>query len=105
RVLRRIRASVEQTTRSLQPALGNAFLCTERGTVPREPDGHASRRSLIAALAVGTEGALARVEHDLGEIEPPCGEAETFERLRRFLHRQQVLENAVRLRPIALIQR
>ena len=93
--------AVQQSARALQPAFGDALFAAERGAVPGEPDRDASGRRLIAALAIGAKRALARIEDDLGEVEPPGREAETFERLRRFLNGEQPLEGALRLLPLA----
>src|SRR6185503_17860227 len=99
-----VRASVEQAARPLQPALGDAFFSAEGGTVPGEPDGDAGRGILIAAVTIGAEGALTRVEHDLAAIEPPRGEAEAFERLRDLLDRQDAFERPLCVRPRTCVQ-
>src|SRR5206468_2757032 len=83
RVLRRLALSVEQTSGALEPALRHTFFAAEGGAVPADPDGEAGGRYHVAAAAVCTVGALARGEHDVGEVQPPCGEAETLERLER----------------------
>jgi hypothetical protein len=50
-------------------------------------------------LTIGAKRALARIEDDLGEVEPPGRKAQTFERLRRFFNGEQPLERALRLLP------
>ena len=58
----------------------------------------------VAAAAVGAIGALARIEHDVREVEPPRRQAETFERFRRFLDRQRPFEGVLRLLPGARLE-
>jgi len=43
-------------------------------------------------LTIGAKRALARIEDDFGEVEPPGRKAQTFERLRRFFNGEQSLE-------------
>jgi hypothetical protein len=71
----------------LQPSVGHAPFTAKGGTVPRDPDGDARRRDLIATAAVPTIGALARVEYDVCQVEPPGGKTEPFERFRRLFDR------------------
>ena len=100
----RVRPSIEQAARPLQPAFGNTFLSAKGGTVPCEPDGDPGRSILIIAVAIGAEGALTRVEDDLAAIEPPSREPETFERLGDLLDRQDAFEGLLRIRPCACVQ-
>ena len=54
---------------------------------------------MIAAAAIRAERALARIEDDLGQVQPPRRQAQTFECFRCFLDREQSLEGLLRLRP------
>ena len=98
-VLRRVGLSFQQPARALEPAFGDTLFAAERGAVPGDPDCDAGGRRVIAAAAIGTKGALARIEDDLGEVEPPRRQAQTFERFGRLLDRQQPFEGFLRLRP------
>lgn len=89
----------------LVSGVGDAFFTAEGGAVPANPDRDARGRHLIAAVAVGAIGALARIEHDVREVEPPRGEAEALQRFRCFLDRQRTFERALRLLPGARVQR
>ena len=73
---RGIRIGLEKAARALKPAVADRALAAERPVVPGQPHRDARRRRLIAALQIQAVGALARVEHRLGEIEPPSGQSE-----------------------------
>ena len=75
---------LEQTPRALQPAVGHGVLAAKRPVVPREPDRDARGAARSPRSQIQAVGALARVEHHVGEIEPPGGQPEPFERLGRF---------------------
>ena len=68
---------------------------------PRPADRDARRRRLIAPAAIGAERALARIEDDFGQVQPPRRQAQTFERFRRFLDREQAFEDLLCLLPRA----
>ena len=104
-VLGSIGQALEETPRPLQPAVGHRLLAAERRRVPRQPHRQSRRAQAVAALAIAAVGALARVEHDVGKIEPPRREAKTFERLGTFLQPQHVFERLVRGFPLAVRQR
>ena len=55
-------------------------------------------------MTIGAKRALARIEDDLGEVEPPGRKTQTFEPLRRFFNGEQPLERALRLLPGAGVQ-
>ena len=103
-VFRRIGLASSRRRARCEPAVGDACFAAEGGAVPGQPDRHAGGRALVAAAAVGAIGALARIEHHLREVEPPGRQAETFERLRRFLNGEQPLEGALRVLPLASVQ-
>ena len=67
--------------RPLEPAVRNRLLAAERRRIPGEPHGHPRRAQAIVALAIEAIRAFADVEDDVGQIEPPGGEPQTFERL------------------------
>ena len=94
-----VRLPFQQAARALEPALGDAFFAPERGTVPCDPDGDPGGRQLIAAAAVRAIRALAGIEHDGRQIEPPRRQAEAFERFRRFLGLHRPFEGLERLLP------
>jgi hypothetical protein len=100
-MLHGLRLPIEQTTRALQPAFGHTVFPTERGAVPGDPDRNPGGWQHLATIAIGEIRPLPRIEHDLGKIEPPGGDAEPFERLRCRLARQCPLEGELRLQPIA----
>ncbi len=96
---------LEQPARALQPAVRHGALTAERPAVGREPHRHTCGAELIAGRKKETIGALARVEHDVAEIEPPRGEAQSFERVSRLALAERRLERVASLRPRAARQR
>src|SRR6266850_3216801 len=99
RMLRRFGLPVEQPAGTVKPSPRDTFFAAERGAVPRDPDGDPRGRHQIAAVAILAIGTLPRIEDDAGEVEPPRGEAETLQCLRRLLGRQCALEGVLRLLP------
>ena len=73
--------ALEEPMRPLQPAVRNRLLAPERRRIPGDPDRHPRRAQAVVALAIDAIRAFADVEHDVGQIEPPGGEPEAFERL------------------------
>jgi hypothetical protein len=76
----------------LQPPVRNRLLAPERRRIPGEPEGHPRCPQAIVALTIDAIRAFADVEHDVGQIEPPGGEPQTFERLGIFLGLQRLFE-------------
>ena len=105
RMFRRFRLTFEETPRTLQPPLRHAFFTAEGGAVPRDPDGNTGGGDVVAAAAIAPERAFARVEDDVGAIEPPGGQAEAFERFRRLFDLQRALERALCVRPCSRLER
>ena len=99
-MLGRWRLILEQPARTLQPAGRDRLLAAKRRRVPCEPHGHTRRGRSIVLFVIEAIGPLARIEHDVGEIEPPCGEPKPFERFAGLLGRQRGLECAPGLFPI-----
>ncbi len=93
------RQILEQPPRALQPAVRDRVFTAERPAVPREVDGDTRGAGAIVALAVQAVRTFTRVEEDLGKIEPPRRDAETFERFRTFAQGQRGLERGACLGP------
>jgi hypothetical protein len=105
RVLSGDRFPVEQTTRALKPPVGNGVLAAKGPAIPRQPHRHASRRTPVVARDIRAIGALSGIEHDVGEIEPPGGKAEAFERFGNFLDEKDRVERFACLGPRAASER
>jgi len=60
--------------------------------IPGEPHGYSSGSRSIVLFVIPAIRALARVEHDVGQIEPPRRKPETFERLARVFNGERRLE-------------
>ena len=61
----------EQAPRALQPSVRHRVLAAKRPAVPGQPDGHAGGIAVSPAIEIQPVRALACVEHDICEIEPP----------------------------------
>ena len=79
---------LEQASRALQPSAGHRLFTPKCQMVPRKPHGDSRGRDTIVLFTVNTIGTLARIEHDICRVEPPCRKAKTLQRLRRFVNRQ-----------------
>ena len=97
--------SVQQPMSPLQPPVRNRLLAPERRRIPGEPDGHPRCPQAIVALTIDAIRAFADVEHDVGQIEPPGGEPQTFERLGIFLGLQRQFEREAGRLPVATTKR
>jgi hypothetical protein len=73
------RSAHEGSPSALQPPVGHSVFATERPVVPREPHGDPGRRSTVAIRQIQAIRTLARIEDNVGEIEPPAGGGESFE--------------------------
>src|SRR4029077_13277038 len=104
RELRNLSVALEQAPRALQPTIGDGVLAPEGPVVPSHPDGDSRRAHGVLAILIQAVSSLPYVEHDGGEIEPPGGDAEPFERLRRLLLRYRALERLARFRPGATFE-
>src|SRR6185436_11534556 len=103
--LRARRLALEQTTRALEPAVGDGVLAAERPAVPGQPHRHARRRGPLAALLIELVRALPRLEHHVGIVQPPGGGAEAFERFGGFLFVERSLKGLARFDPRAAFER
>jgi hypothetical protein len=90
---------LEQPASALQPAAGHGVLAAEGPVIPGQPDGDPGRAGGVIAFAVKAERPLARVEHDVREIQPPRRQAQPLERLRRFAGGERGVERRARLGP------
>ncbi len=98
-VFRAVGLSFEQAARALDPAVGDAGFAAKGSAVPRNPDRHAACRHHVAAVAVGLVGALARIEDDGRQVQPPRSQAEPFQGFRRLLGREGPFERLPGLQP------
>jgi hypothetical protein len=80
-------------------------LAAKSPAVPGEPDGDTACRRHLATLDVDAVRALARVKDEVGEIEPPRGGAEAFERFRTVTQANRVFEGVAGLLPGAARER
>ena len=101
----RIRTALQEPMSPLEPPVRNRLLAPERRRVPGEPDGHPRRSQAVVALTIDAIRAFADVEHDVGQIEPPGGEPQTFERLGIFLGLQRQFEREAGRLPVATTKR
>src|SRR6476646_10681632 len=101
----RIRTVRQQPMSPLQPPVRNRLLAPERGRIPGEPEGHPRCPQAIVALTIDAIRAFADVAHDLGQVEPPGGEPQTFERLRILLGLQRQFEREAGRLPVATTKR
>jgi hypothetical protein len=83
-ILRYIVLANEEPARALEPSRRDGEIATKGEVVPNEPDRDARRATRVVPFAIQRVGALARVEGERGFVEPPRGEAEVLEGLRRF---------------------
>ena len=100
-----VRTALQQPMGPLEPAVRDRLLAAERRGVPGEPDGHPRRAQAVVALAIDAIRAFADVEHDVGQIEPPGGEPEPFERLGSLLVLQRPFEREAGRLPVAATKR
>lgn len=96
-----VAGALEQRAGPLEPAAGDGVLAAEGPRVPGEPDGGAGGGGTVAAVAVQSVRALARVKDDVGEIEPPAGKPEPLESFRTLARGQRPLERGARVAPRA----
>ncbi len=93
------RMMLQKAARPLQPAIGNRMLSPESPGVPRQPHGHARRPRVIALAKIQTISTLSRIENEVGEIEPPRSDSQTFQRFRCFTIAECMLESRTRVHP------
>ena len=105
RMFCRIRKTLQQAMCPLQPPVRNCLLAPERRRVPGEPDGHPRRSEAVVAFTIQAVRAFAGVEHDVGQVEPPGGQAQTFERLGIFSGLQRRFERDAGGLPVATSER
>ncbi len=105
RMFGRVGMAVQDPAGLLEPSVGDRLFTAERGGVPGEPDRHPRRAEAVVALSIDAIGALPDVEHHVGQIEPPGGEAEAFERLGVLFDAQMRFERDVRRWPVAAAKR
>ncbi len=96
-----VRMALENPTGLLEPSVGDRLFTAERGGIPGKPDRHARRAEAVVALSIDAIGAFADVEHHVGQIEPPGGHAEAFERLGILVDAQTRFEREVGRWPVA----
>jgi hypothetical protein len=89
-VLRRRGQPFEQAVRAPEPAVADRRFAPEAEVVDAEQRGKPAGGESVPVAAVEPIGALARVKHRLGVVEPPGGKAQPLERLgtRLPLHRR-----------------
>jgi len=101
----RIRTALQEPTSPLEPPVRDRLLAPERCSIPGEPYGHPRCSEAIVALTIDAIRAFADVEHDVGQIEPPGGEPQTFERVGIFVGLQRHFEREAGRLPVASTKR
>src|SRR5712671_1413042 len=101
----RIRLALQEPSSPLEPPVRDRLLAAERRRIPGEPDRHPRRSQAIVALTIDAMRAFTDIEHDIGQVEPPGGEPQTFECFGGFLGLQGHFEGEAGRLPIATTER
>ena len=101
----RIRTALEEPMGPLEPPVRNRLLAPERRRIPGEPDGHPRRSQAVVAFTIEAIRAFADVEHDVGHVEPPGGEPQTFECRGIFPGLERFFERETGRLPVATTKR
>ena len=105
RVLGRWREVLDQSPRTLQPAVGYRMCTAHRAVVPREEPGDPRRLHHLAAAAAKRIRPLASGDCRVHVVLPPASDGEALEGVRRLLDRKRPPVRVLGLRPCAAPER